>query len=62
MGNHASKFRKHLQRGDEFAVMQLYERHADMRKSLDANASYGEHFNNNTALHFACIHAMKLMI
>lgn len=62
MGNSSAKFRKHLQRGDEFAVMQLYERHSDVRKSLDANASYGDHYAHNTPLHFACQHAMKFMI
>lgn len=42
--------------------MQLYERHPEIRKSLDPNASYGEHYGHNTPLHYSARHCMKAMI
>lgn len=62
MGSTASKFRKNLLQGEEFAVMQMYEKHPELRKSIDPNDSLGEAQQNNTYLHIVCRHAMKSLL
>ncbi|XP_013414863.1 uncharacterized protein LOC106176856 isoform X2 [Lingula anatina] len=62
MGSSSSKFRKHLQNGDEYAALQLYESNADLRKALDPNMSYGETYQHQTPLHFAAQYAMKSLL
>lgn len=62
MGSSSSKFRKHLVKGDEYAALQIYGKHSDVRKNLDPNHSFGEHHNNDTALHFASKNAMKALV
>ena len=62
MGSSSSKFRKHMQKGDEYAALQIYDKHSDLRKSLDPNQTYGDHHNHDTALHFASRYAMKSLV
>ncbi|XP_064646454.1 ankyrin repeat and IBR domain-containing protein 1-like isoform X2 [Lineus longissimus] len=62
MGSSSSKFRKHLQHGDEYAALQLYNNNSDLRKALDPNLSYGESYCHDTPLHFAARHAMKSLL
>ncbi|XP_074650800.1 ankyrin repeat and IBR domain-containing protein 1-like isoform X2 [Tubulanus polymorphus] len=62
MGSSSSKFRKHLQNGDEYAALQLYSNNSDLRKGLDPNLSYGESHSHETALHYAAKHAMKSLL
>ena len=62
MGSSSSKFRKHLQNGDEYAALQLYQNSSDLRKGLDPNSSYGDNYNHDTPLHYASRHAMKYLL
>ncbi|ELU11727.1 hypothetical protein CAPTEDRAFT_112704 [Capitella teleta] len=62
MGSSSSKFRKHLQNGDEYAALQLYTNNGDLRKGLDPNCSYGDNYNHDTPLHFAARHSMKSLL
>ncbi|XP_046457233.1 ankyrin repeat and IBR domain-containing protein 1-like isoform X2 [Daphnia pulex] len=62
MGSASSKFRKHIQHGDEYAAMQVYHNSPELRKSLDPNLSYGEHHQHNTAMHYASKHGMKHLL
>ncbi len=62
MGSSSSKFRKHLQNGDEYAALQLYYNSSDLRKGLDPNSSYGDNYNHDTPLHYAARHAMKSLL
>ncbi|XP_014667038.1 PREDICTED: uncharacterized protein LOC106808723 [Priapulus caudatus] len=62
MGSASSKFRKHLQNGDEYAAMQLYNSSPELRKSLDPNMSYGDAYHQNTPLHYVSQHAMKSLL
>ena len=62
MGSSSSKFRKHLQNGDEYAALQLYNSNADLRKGLDPNMSYGDTYSHDTPLHFAARHSMKSLL
>uniref|UniRef100_A0A665U0Z8 Ankyrin repeat and IBR domain-containing protein 1 n=1 Tax=Echeneis naucrates TaxID=173247 RepID=A0A665U0Z8_ECHNA len=62
MGNTATKFRKALVSGDEALAWQLYEGNPQFRDSLDPNASYGEQYQHNTALHYVCRHAMTRLL
>ncbi|KAM4539369.1 ankyrin repeat and IBR domain-containing protein 1-like isoform 2-T2 [Odontesthes bonariensis] len=62
MGNTATKFRKALVGGDEALAWQLYEGNPQFRDSLDPNASYGEQYQHNTALHYVCRHAMTRLL
>lgn len=62
MGSSSSKFRKHLQNGDEVAALNLYNNHSDLRKGLDPNCSYGDNFQHETPLHFAARHGMKSLL
>ncbi|MED6239582.1 Ankyrin repeat and IBR domain-containing protein 1, partial [Ataeniobius toweri] len=62
MGNTATKFRKALVSGDEALAWQLYEGNPQFRESLDPNASYGEQYQHNTPLHYACRHAMTRLL
>ena len=62
MGNTATKFRKALVNGDEALAWQLYEGNPQFRDGLDPNASYGEPYQHNTALHYACRHAMTRLL
>lgn len=62
MGNTATKFRKALVGGDEGLAWQLYEGNPQFRESLDPNASYGEQYQHNTALHYVCRHAMTRLL
>ena len=62
MGTSSSKFRKHLQNGEEYAAMQLYHGNPEFRRSLDPNLSYGESHQHNTPLHFVAQHSMKSML
>ncbi|XP_051527349.1 ankyrin repeat and IBR domain-containing protein 1-like isoform X4 [Myxocyprinus asiaticus] len=62
MGNTATKFRKALLSGDEGLAWQLYESNPQFKEALDPNASYGEPYQHNTALHYASRHAMTRLI
>ena len=62
MGTSSSKFRKHLQNGEEYAAMQLYHGNPEFRRSLDPNLSYGESHQHNTPLHLVAQHSMKSML
>lgn len=62
MGSSSSKFRKHLQNGDEVAALNVYNNHSDLRKGLDPNCSYGDNFQHETPLHFAARHGMKSLL
>ncbi|KAG7501058.1 ankyrin repeat and IBR domain-containing protein 1-like [Solea senegalensis] len=62
MGNTATKFRKALVSGDEALAWQLYEGNPQFREGLDPNASYGEQYQHNTALHYVCRHAMTRLL
>lgn len=62
MGNTATKFRKALVSGDEVLALQLYEGNPQFRDGLDPNASYGEQYQHNTALHYVCRHAMTRLL
>ncbi|TNM92770.1 hypothetical protein fugu_018172 [Takifugu bimaculatus] len=62
MGNTATKFRKALVGGDEGLAWQLYEGNPQFREGLDPNASYGEQYQHNTALHYICRHAMTRLL
>lgn len=62
MGTSSSKFRKHLQNGEEYAAMQLYQGNPEFRRSLDPNLSYGESHQHNTPLHLVAQHSMKSML
>ncbi|XP_046380179.1 ankyrin repeat and IBR domain-containing protein 1-like isoform X2 [Haliotis rufescens] len=59
MGSASSKFRKHLQNGDEVMALQLYGNNSDLRKALDPNCSYGDSHQHETPLHYAARHGMK---
>ena len=58
MGSSPSKFRKHLQNGDEYAAMQLFTSNSDLHKGLDPNSSYGDnHYHKHAnALRGAACH------
>ena len=62
MGSSSSKFRKHLNNGDEVAALQLYNNNSDLRKALDPNSSYGDSHNHDTPLHYAAKHGMKSLL
>uniref|UniRef100_A0A672J6D2 Ankyrin repeat and IBR domain-containing protein 1 n=1 Tax=Salarias fasciatus TaxID=181472 RepID=A0A672J6D2_SALFA len=62
MGNTATKFRKALVSGDEALAWQLYEGNPQFRDGLDPNASYGEQYQHNTALHYVCRYAMTRLL
>ncbi|XP_036422491.1 ankyrin repeat and IBR domain-containing protein 1 isoform X1 [Colossoma macropomum] len=62
MGNTATKFRKALISGDEALACHLYENNPQFKEALDPNASYGEAYQHNTALHYASRHAMSRLI
>uniref|UniRef100_A0A8C7XDP6 RBR-type E3 ubiquitin transferase n=1 Tax=Oryzias sinensis TaxID=183150 RepID=A0A8C7XDP6_9TELE len=62
MGNTATKFRKALINGDELLACQLYESNLQFKEALDPNATYGESYQHNTALHYAARHAMIRLI
>ncbi|TNN22234.1 Ankyrin repeat and IBR domain-containing protein 1 [Liparis tanakae] len=62
MGNTATKFRKAVLSGDEALAVQLYESNPQFKEALDPNASYGEAYQHNTALHYAARHAMSRLL
>ncbi|OWF51295.1 ankyrin repeat and IBR domain-containing protein 1-like [Mizuhopecten yessoensis] len=62
MGSTSSKFRKHLNNGDEVAALNLYNSHSDLRKALDPNCSYGDSHQNETPLHYSARHGMKSLL
>lgn len=62
MGSASSKFRKHLQNGDEVQALQLYTNSTDLQKALDPNCSYGDSHQHETPLHFASRHGMKTLL
>lgn len=62
MGSSSSKFRKALQKGEEVEAMELYLKNPDIKRNLDPNYNYGENYNNNTLLHYACLYGMKPFI
>ena len=62
MGSSSSKFRKHLQNGDEYAALHLYNNNSELRKGLDPNLSYGEAHAHETPMHYAARHAMKSLL
>ncbi|XP_052236052.1 ankyrin repeat and IBR domain-containing protein 1-like [Dreissena polymorpha] len=62
MGSSSSKFRKHLQTGDEVAALKVYNDHSDLRKGLDPNSSYGDNHQHETPLHLAARHGMKSLL
>ena len=62
MGSSSSKFRKHLQNGDEVQALQLYTNNTDLQKALDPNCSYGDSHQHETPLHYAARHGMKTLL
>ncbi|XP_076461303.1 ankyrin repeat and IBR domain-containing protein 1-like [Babylonia areolata] len=62
MGSSSSKFRKHLQNGDEVQALQLYTNNTDLQKGLDPNCSYGDSHQHETPLHYAARHGMKTLL
>ena len=62
MGSNSSKLRKALQRGEEVEAMQIYLKNPEIKRNLDPSSSYGESYENNTALHYVSLHAMKHFI
>ena len=62
MGNGSGKFRKYLRNGDEDSARSLLNSNHDVRKSLDPNTSYGEHYDHNTPLHYTAKHSMKSLL
>jgi len=62
MGSSSSKFRKHIQSGDEYAAIHLYSSSSDLRKALDPNLSYGDSYNHDTPMHMVARHAMKSLL
>ncbi|KAI8776004.1 ankyrin repeat and IBR domain-containing protein 1 [Biomphalaria glabrata] len=62
MGSASSKFRKHLQSGDEVQALQLYFTNSELRKALDPNSSYGDSHQHETPLHLASRHGMQKLL
>ena len=62
MGSNTSKLRKALQRGEEVEAMHIYLKNPDIKRNLDPSGSYGDSYDNNTALHYASSYAMKHFI
>ncbi|XP_005093184.1 ankyrin repeat and IBR domain-containing protein 1 [Aplysia californica] len=62
MGSASSKFRKHLQSGDEVQALQLYRNNGELRKALDPNCSYGDSHQHETPLHLASKHGMPTLL
>jgi len=62
MGSSSSKFRKHIQSGDEYAAIHLYSSSSDLRKALDPNLSYGDSYSHDTLMHMVARHAMKSLL
>lgn len=62
MGSASSKFRKHLQSGDEVQALQLYFNNSELRKALDPNCSYGDSHQHETPLHLAAKHGMHKLL
>lgn len=62
MGSNTSKLRKALQRGEEVEAMQIYLKNPDIKRNLDPSGSYGDSYDNNTALHYVSLYAMKHFI
>ena len=62
MGSSSSKFRKALQSGDEKTAEEIYNHSQDFQKALDPNVSYGDNYEHNTALHYACRHGMQRLV
>ncbi|XP_022243991.1 ankyrin repeat and IBR domain-containing protein 1-like isoform X1 [Limulus polyphemus] len=62
MGSASSKFRKHLQKCDEYAALQVFQNTPELRRTLDPNCSYGDSLQHNTPLHLAAKHAMKPLL
>ncbi len=62
MGGTSSKFRKQLQRGEEYAALRLCERRPELRRKIDPNASYGEQHGHNTPMHLAAKHSMRALV
>ncbi|XP_059164030.1 ankyrin repeat and IBR domain-containing protein 1-like [Physella acuta] len=62
MGSASSKFRKHLQSGDEVQALTLYQNNQELRKGLDPNCSYGDSHHHETPLHLAAKHGMPRLL
>lgn len=62
MGSSSSKFRKHLQAGDEVQALELYRSNSELRKVLDPNCSYGDSHQHETPLHLAAKHGMQTLL
>lgn len=62
MGSSSSKFRRHLENGDEYSALQIYESCSELRKSLDPNCFYGDSVNRCTPVHLAAKHGMKPLL
>jgi ankyrin repeat/IBR domain-containing protein 1 len=62
MGSNSSKFRKHLQNGDEVAACHLLNSCSDLRKNLNPNSSYGDSHNHDTPLHLVSRYAVKSLL
>ncbi|XP_065294632.1 ankyrin repeat and IBR domain-containing protein 1-like isoform X1 [Dermacentor albipictus] len=62
MGSTSSKFRRHLENGDEYSALQIYESCSELRKSLDPNCFYGDSVNRCTPVHLAAKHGMKPLL
>ena len=72
MGSSASKFQRHVMRGEEVPALQIYSQNPDFRKAFDPNEPFGDSRSilqsrnttptGDTALHFAARHAMKSLL
>ncbi|KAM7286012.1 ankyrin repeat and IBR domain-containing protein 1 isoform X2 [Ixodes scapularis] len=62
MGSASSKFRRHLQNGDEYSALQVFETNPELRKTVDPNCFYWDPGNQCTPLHLAARHAMKPLL
>ena len=43
-------------------LFQLYQSSAELQKGFNPNASYGESYSHNTAMHYAARHGMKHLL
>jgi ankyrin repeat protein len=62
MGVSSTKFRQALQRGEEDEAMNLFVRHQNLKRAVRMNRSFGPNHDNNTAMHYVCVHAMKQLL
>ena len=57
MGSHWSKLKKAVEQGDEPAVLELYNKNAEIRRKLNANSIINE-VTLDTYMHLSAMHGM----